>query len=286
MMTGINNCGILGGDRRQIALAEQLAAAGFQGYICGFDGVTFTGNVHKTTLGEMIRLCNIIVLPLPVTDDGKHLKMDFSEKKIVLNDEFAEKMRGKRVIGGMMDRLYRTSSVWKQIQTDDYSVREEFAVRNAVPTAEGAIEIAMREYSGTVSGSRCLVAGFGRVGKVLSRMLHGLGAEVTVSARKPADIAWIKSCGYHSVQTENIGGGEYDIIFNTIPALIFDRPVLSSLSGCSLLIDLASAPGGVDYSAAEDTGIRALLAPSLPGRVAPKTAGAIILDTVCHIMEE
>ncbi len=168
----------------------------------------------------------------------------------------------------------------------DYYTREEFAVRNAVPTAEGAVEIAMREYPGTVSGSRCLVAGFGRVGKTLARMLLGIGAQVTVAARKPADLAWIESLGCHPIQTAQIGGGDYDMIFNTIPAMIFNRHVLSELRGCSLLVDLASAPGGVDFEAAEKIGIKAILAPSLPGRVAPKTAGEIIRDTVCCMMGE
>lgn len=286
-MTNVITFGVLGGDRRQISLAESLVLNGYEVYACGFDQTDFTADVKKAALDEIVLKCRIVILPLPVTDDGIHLKMDFCEEKIVLDDAFAEQMRGKRVFGGMMERLYRTSAVWKEIDTADYYTREEFAVRNAVPTAEGAIEISMREYPGTVSGSRCLVAGFGRVGKVLAWMLRGIGANVTVSARRPADLAWIESYGYHSVLTARIGFEErYDLIFNTIPAMIFNRRVLSELRGCSLLVDLASAPGGVDFEAAEKIGIKAILSPSLPGRVAPKTAGEIIRDTVCHMMGE
>ena len=119
-------------------------------------------------------------------------------------------------------------------------------------------------------------------------MLRGIGAEVTVSARKSADLAWVESYGYAPVKTAGIGEKEerFDVIFNTVPALIFTRSVLSKLRGCSLIVDLASAPGGVDFDAAEKIGIRAILAPSLPGRVAPRTAGEIIRDTVCHMMGE
>lgn len=286
-MTSRLTFGVLGGDRRQIALAESLVLNGYEVYACGFDRTDFAADVKKGSLDDVARECGIVILPLPVTDDGVFLKMDFCEDKITLDDSFAEQMRGKRVFGGMMERLYRTSAAWKEIDTADYYTREEFAVRNAVPTAEGAVEIAMREYAGTISGSRSLVAGFGRVGKVLARMLRGIGAEVTVSARKPADLAWIESYGYRPLLTADIGGGEpYDLIFNTIPAKIFNRRVLSGLRGCSLLVDLASAPGGVDFDAAEKIGIKAILAPSLPGRVAPKTAGEIIRDTVCHMMGE
>lgn len=279
------NIGVLGGDNRQIYLAESLVRDGYEVCACGFERAEFSAGVQKTSLEELADACGIIILPLPVTIDGVTLKAEYAEGRILLDDAFAEKMRGKRVFGGMMDRLYSTSEVWQEIDAADYYTRGEFTVKNAVPTAEGAIEIAMKEYVGTVSGSRCLVAGFGHVGKVLARMLLGIGAQVTVAARKPEDLAWIETIGCSAVQTAQIGGG-YDLVFNTIPAMIFSRHLLSSLRGCSLLVDLASAPGGVDFEAAEKIGIHAILCPSLPGRVAPKTSGEIIRDTVYCMMEE
>ena len=277
--------GVLGGDSRQIYLAESIVRDGYEVCACGFEQADFSAGVKKTSLEELTDACGVIILPLPVTIDGITLKAEYSDGRILLDDSFAEKMRGKRVFGGMMDRLYSTSEIWQEIDASDYYTREEFTVKNAVPTAEGAVEIAMREYVGTVSGSRCLVAGFGRVGKTLARMLQGIGAKVTVSARKPEDLAWIETLGCTAIQTAQIGGG-YDMIFNTIPAMIFNRHVLSSLRGCALLVDLASAPGGVDFEAAEKIGIRAILVPSLPGRVAPKTSGEIIRDTVYCMMGE
>lgn len=279
------NIGVLGGDNRQIYLAESLVRDGYEVCACGFEQAEFSVGVQKTSLEELTDACGIIILPLPVTIDGVTLKAEYSDGRILLDDAFAEKMRGKRVFGGMMDRLYSTSEIWQEIDSADYYTRGEFTVKNAVPTAEGAIEIAMKEYVGTVSGSRCLVAGFGHVGKVLARMLLGIGAKVTVAARKPEDLAWIETIGCSAVQTAQIGGG-YDLVFNTIPAMIFSRHVLSSLRGCSLLVDLASAPGGVDFEAAEKIGIHAILCPSLPGRIAPKTSGEIIRDTVYCMMEE
>lgn len=92
-------------------------------------------------------------------------------------------------------------------------------VCNAVPTAEGAIEIAMREYLGTINNSKCLITGYGRIGKVLAKMLQGLGAKVYVSARRKESLAWIKLNGYIPIDNNNlINSGEYDLIFNTVPA--------------------------------------------------------------------
>ncbi len=278
--------GVLGGDGRQIAMAESIAADGFSVYAFGFDDVEFHEMIRKSELEEVVKNCESIILPLPVTSDGIHLKTDYSKKQIVLDDNFAELLLEKQVFGGKMGLLFQTSRQWDRINTHDYSLREEFAVRNAVPTAEGAIEIAMREYPGTLNGSRCLVAGYGRIGKVLSRMLYGIGARVTVSARKQADLAWIRSCGYSPILTEQVGAGNYDIIFNTIPYSVFDRSVLKKMQCDPLIIDLASLPGGVDRQAAKELDLHLIQALALPGKVAPKAAGEIIKETIYHILKE
>lgn len=286
-MIDINSFGVLGGDKRQIALAESIAADGYLVYAVGFDNIEFSEDVKKSSLIEAVQKCQNIILPLPVTNDGKYLNMAYSDHKVVLDSEFAELMRSRQVFGGMMGKLYQTSEVWESIDTYDYYTREEFAVHNAVPTAEGAIEIAMHEYQGTISGSHCLVVGFGRVAKVLSWMLRGIGADVTVSARKQSDLAWIKSYGYEPVTTEEICEKEpYDIIFNTAPAMIFNRRLLSKFRSNPLMIDLSSMPGGVDFEAAAKLGLKVIHALSLPGKVAPKKAGEIIKNTIYNIMEE
>ncbi len=286
-MIDINSFGVLGGDKRQIALAESIASDGYTVYALGFDDVEFSGDVKKSSLDDLLAKCENIILPLPVTSDGIHLNMVYSNEKIVLNDSFAEGMRSKQVFGGMMGKLYQTSEIWDSIDTYDYYTQEEFAVRNAVPTAEGAIEIAMHEFPGTINGSKCLVVGFGRIGKTLSRMLRGIGAKVSVSARKQADLAWIESYDYTSVKTEDIWEKEqYDIIFNTAPAMIFNRRLLSKMRTNPIIIDLSALPGGVDFEAAEKFDIKAIHALSLPGKVAPKTAGEIIKNTIYNMMEE
>ena len=119
-MADLKAMGVVGGDGRQIALAESLVSGGFEVYACGFDRVRFANGVRKASLDEVAERCDVVILPLPVTDDGKTLKTDYGEDKIVLDDGFAGKMRGKRVFGGMMQRLYRTSGIWQEIEADDY----------------------------------------------------------------------------------------------------------------------------------------------------------------------
>lgn len=279
--------GIIGGDIRQTALAGSILKDGNAVYACGFDKAELVAGVKKADADETINKCDNIILPLPVTNDGKYLKMDLTNEKILLNDDFALKLQGKRVFGGMTEKLKKTSRFWNTVNIYDYFKIEEFEVENAVPTAEGAIETAMREFEGTIHGSRCLVAGFGRIGKTLAYMLSGIGADVTVSARKRSDLAWIKTYGYKPVLTYGIcKTGQYDIIFNTIPALVFDKILLERINKNTLIIDLASSPGGVDLKSARKAGIKIITALSLPGKVAPKTAGEIIKNVIYNIISD
>ena len=279
--------GIIGGDMRQVALAESILCDGNDVYACGFEKAELAGGVKRAGIAETVSKCDNIILPIPVTDDGKYLKMDYANKKILLNDDFAIKLHGKKVFGGMTEKLKKTSGLWDAVKLYDYSNIEEFAIENAVPTAEGAIETAMRAFNGTVHGSKCLVAGFGRVGKTLAYFLRGIGADVTVSARKRSDLSWIRTYGYKPVLTYGIcKTGQYDIIFNTIPAMVFDKILLERINRNTLIIDLASSPGGVDLESARKAGIKTITALSLPGKVAPRAAGETIKNVIYNIISD
>ena len=159
---------------------------------------------------------------------------------------------------------------------------------NAVPTAEGAVQIALEELPIALHGARVLVLGFGRVGKLTAHRMRALGARVSVAARKWADLAWADAYGY---APEPMGGLDgylcpYDLVVNTVPARVLDRRRLAELKPGCLVIDLASKPGGVDLEAAGELGVQTIWALSLPGKVAPVTAGAAIRDTIYHILDE
>ncbi|MCL1820780.1 MAG: dipicolinate synthase [Oscillospiraceae bacterium] len=168
----------------------------------------------------------------------------------------------------------------------EYSVYSTFP--NAVPSAEGAVQLAMEQTEHTLHGSVCLIIGYGRIGKVLARQMTALGAKVTVSARKTEDFCWCDACGYNIADTRALDGalGGYDIIYNTVPHMILDDKHLSQIKPGALVIDLASNPGGVDFAAAKRRGVNCHWALSLPGKVAPESAAAIVRNTVYQIVKE
>ena len=146
----------------------------------------------------------------------------------------------------------------------------------------------MEELPITLHGMRAAVLGFGRVANILSHKLAALGVSVTVFARKIHARAWARAYGYGAEEVDAISAhiAEYDCVFNTVPRVVIDSAVLGKMRRDTLIIDLASKPGGVDYIRARECGIKAIPALSLPGRVAPDTAGGYIADTVMNIIRE
>ena len=279
---------IIGGDLRFAYLAGQLADDGCKVITAGLDDTSLppcvTGCSHAA---QAISLADCVILPMPVSTDGRWLNAPLSRLPIPLETIYDALCRGQLVVGGALSDRITEELKSRDARVFDYLQREELAIHNAVPTAEGALQLAMEELPITVSGSRCLITGYGRIGQALSRLLIGLGAEVTVVARSCAGRARADTQGCRAAGLELLSlPPAYDVIFNTVPSLLFDRAVLSRTESSTLLIDLASRPGGIDFNAAADYGIKTIWALSLPGRVAPKTAGQIIKTTVLNILRE
>jgi dipicolinate synthase subunit A len=162
------------------------------------------------------------------------------------------------------------------------------AILNAIPTAEGAIQIAMEELPVTINGIKALVLGFGRIGKLLCKSLQGLGAVVCTDSVNSVEAAWIRGYGYGHVRLEDLESrlSWAELIYNTVPSLILSRERLKLLNPGCIVIEIASKPGGIDLSAARELGVNVIQAPSLPGKVAPVTSARCIRETVYNILNE
>lgn len=284
-MPMINTFGVIGGDERMKYLTQSIAADGYPVCVCGLEKLGTCRGAAECDLPQLAAKSSVILLPLPATKDGLFLNAPYAENEIRLDDDFARFFMHKTVCGGMLQRLTASSSLWREIEPEDYYRREELAVGNAIPTAEGAVGIAIREYPGTINGAKCLITGFGRIGKNLAIILRGMGAEVFCAARKKADLMQMRAFGVQPLTYREIGR-RFDLIFNTVPAKVLTSPVLMQQTRDTLIIELASAPGGTDLKRAEELHLHVIDAPSLPGRVAPKTAAEYIKEAVYNILEE
>lgn len=287
-MKTIGSFAVIGGDLRSTYLAGALAEEGSRVISSGFDSAELPPGVTAcTNVTQAIGLADCVILPLPVSTDGIHVNAPFSRVPIPLKTVIQAAREDQLILGGQISEELRRDLSQRGLSVGDYFNREELTVLNAVPTAEGAIQLAMEELPITLADAQCLITGYGRIGRVLSQMLSALHTEVTVAARRPSDRAWAQAQGCRVIELERLSGKtRYDVIFNTIPHKVFDRELLEQLDNNTLIIDLASRPGGVDFNAAAQLRLKTIWALSLPGRVAPKSAGIIIKQTILNMIKE
>ena len=282
------NFWVVGGDMRQAKLAELLSADGHTVHTYALEELGPLAGVHAAEdLGEA-ELADCVVLPLPAAGEGGRLNAPLSGAAHPMEEVLAALRPGQVVCAGRVDPATAALAEGRGLTLHDYFTREELAVANAVPTAEGAIQIAMEELPITLHGARVLVIGYGRLGRALAPRLSALGARVSVAARKYAALAWAESFNWGTERIGQLAGWlcGYDLVVNTVPAPVLGEAELEELKPDCLVIDLASKPGGVDFAAAARLGRKVVWALSLPGKTAPVTAGRAIQTAIYNILSE
>ena len=271
---------VVGGDDRELYLIPELQKLGAYIIGVGFEkappikGLTLADN-----LLEAVNQADVLLFPMFGTDERGQVKAKYGNSPIVLNKEVLQAIPARvPLFIGWARQALKSIADMMGLRIIETAFLPEISILNSIPSAEGAIQMAMEATSITIHGSESFVIGLGRTGWTIARMLLGIGAHVTGIARKPADLARAAEMGIKPVHISDLEEkiGTAEIVFNTAPALILDRVVLEKMSRDAVIIDLASIPGGTDFEYAQMLGIKALLAPGLPGIVAPKTAGKIL----------
>lgn len=275
---------LIGGDNRQLYIADYLEKYG--------------KNVSVYALPEKNRKCiknlkaevgnyDALIFPLPVTKDNKH-PFSIVPVKETLDEIISCITADQLVFAGMAGKGFEAKIKSKGVRIFDYFKREDVTVMNTVPTVQGILKVLFENIDYTVHSCRCAVFGYGRVAKVTADTLAKLGADVTVCVRKGSDVALARVNGMKGCSISDFYrvAHEFDIIINTVPSAVIDRSILENVKKDCLIIDVASAPFGTDFATAYEFGINAIQCSSLPGKVAPKTAGKIIADGIINILKE
>lgn len=280
---------VVGGDARQAILASLMHADGHAVSVGALERHSFEPDIQSIPeLKTGLQGFDVVILPMPVQTGDGMLNAPLSNAPQPLGSLLDSMKPGALVLAGAVPFAVHARAVRNHLRLTDYLTRDELAIRNAVPTAEGAIQIAMEQTDVTLHGLPVLVIGHGRIGSLLARRLAALGAKVTVSARSCRDFALIESEGLAAADTRQLALvlHKFPLVFNTVPAAVLGMQELAKLPEKALVIDLASQPGGVDPSAEPPRGIRIIHALSLPGKVAPVTASVAVRDTVYAILGE
>lgn len=259
--------------------------------IAGFDRLDtpFSGVVKAEWLPEILTDADALMLPAVGTDDDGVIPTLFTDRELKLTDaHLAATPKTTKIITGMAKPFLRKLCDKHQLELIELFERDDVAIYNSIPTAEGALMMAIQHTDITIHGSNCIVLGLGRTGFTMARTLQALGAHVKVGVRRDETFARAFEMGFEPFYMPELArhAGNIDLIFNTIPTMIVTAQVIAQLPLRACIIDLASKPGGTDFRFAEKRGIKAMLAPGLPGIVAPKTAGRIIANSLTQIFLE
>jgi dipicolinate synthase subunit A len=282
---------IIGGDARQLEIIRKLTELDAKLSLIGFEQLdhAFTGATKEKMAEVNFSQLDAIILPVAGTGLDGHVDTIFSNEKVTLLEEMLMKTPSHCVVFSGISNSYLTG-ITERANRGLVKLfnRDDVAIYNSIPTVEGTIMMAIQHTDFTIHGSNVTVLGLGRVGMSVARTFHLLGAKVKVGARKTEHIARITEMGLTPFHLDEVSQWvrDSDICINTIPHPIVTASVISKMPAHTLIIDLASKPGGTDFRYAEKRGIKALLAPSLPGIVAPKTAGNILANVLTQLLQE
>jgi len=279
---------IVGGDKRSIALAEMLFRLGHKVKMYGFINYERETSMQCKNMYEAILEAEYIIGPTPCSHNGGVLNAPFHNTAILVEDLFRLIKPSQIFMAGYMKPEVLALAEKFGIQAIDLLSREELLVKNAIPTAEGAIKIAIEETDITLHGSQMMIIGYGRIGTVLGGMLRGMGAMVSAVVNSSHAAALAASSGHNVIFYEEMDAylQKADVIFNTVPEILIDKRNMKHIPKSTLIVDLASPPYGVDVNDARDFCLKVMFTNSLPGKIAPVTTAGYILETINHIISE
>lgn len=193
---------VIGGDLRQRCLLRQLRGLGFPASAYRVPDAEDSA----PDLSGCLRGANVLILPMPAGGG------------VPLADILDAAEPGALICGGMLDPAEALLQA-RGISFYDYAKDEALLLQNAELTAEAALALLLERLPGPLAGSRILLCGFGRIGKLLARKLKALGADVTVSARKVQALELARILGYRRVTAGSWADApaQYDGIVNTVP---------------------------------------------------------------------
>jgi dipicolinate synthase subunit A len=288
MLTGIH-IAIVGGDARQTEVIRILSEMDAGVKLYGFDNLQCNiSGVSKHDF-EPVAFCDVdaMILPAVGTDQSGIVESIYTSNELLLTREHIHQLPKHAVVyTGLAQPHLKKLCSHEDIKLVELFERDDVAIFNSIPTAEGAIMLAIQHTDFTIHSSNCIVLGMGRTGLTMARVLKALGAHVKIGVNKSEQYARAIEMGFRPFYTNDLVSevDEVDLIFNTIPSMIVTAQVIAHIPNQAVIIDLASKPGGTDFRFAEKRGIRAMLAPGLPGIYAPKTAGQIIARVLSQLI--
>ncbi len=269
---------VVGGDLRMLEHMRQARAAGaivqHYGHVPGADEAA--GSPAAPSLKEAIRGARIISCPIPGVGVDGSLYAKYTNEKLLLTTDILK--------GAADDALMMTYQPTPQliewakgtsVEVLPYGEDDELCILHAIPTAEGAIKVAVENTDETLLGMKVLCIGMGRIGGSVAQAFAAMKSLVTVTARNPSQLARARTTGVEIIPLDQILDhlNQFSLIVSSSSGRVVTRAMIERIRPDALIMDLCSPPGSVDFDAAKELGRRVIWARAQAG-TAPKTAGA------------
>ncbi len=276
---GKRKIAFLGGDKREILVMQRLAEKEYELMAFAVPPTLLPSEIgFAESAQEALKGADAVILPVCGLGPDGYLANLLDDPVYVEKEDFALTKPEAALFCGVPGKVLPQLAAELSLRLISVMELPQVAEPLAAATAEGALAIAISMGEGMLAGSLCVIVGYGRIGRELALRLRALGAKVTVVNRGEERAAQASQDGFTVTDWTALSAscGQAEYVFNTAPALIFDKTLLQDLHRDVVLLDLASAPGGVDWSEAALQGIRAVQATGLPGKYSPRFAGEIL----------
>lgn len=278
---------VIGGDLRLSYLAGELAAKGCR--VCHYALCHSLSQISAAerfmpaaSLEAAVNSATCVVCPIPFSKDQVILNQSGIKKNIYLKQMIPLLSAGQHFFAGCIPDEFNKEASKKGVFVFDFMEDASLAYFNTIATAEGVLCEAIRFSPVNLHKSRCAVLGYGKCGRTLTNSLKGMSCHVSVAADPPEELAMAALLADEAMRINAALSGieAYDFIFNTIPAVTLTRDVLLRVKPSAVILDIASAPGGVDFAAANELSVHAKSCPGLPGTYAPLSSAKAMLASI------
>jgi dipicolinate synthase subunit A len=269
---------MVGGDRREQEIARQAVATGatVRAYAIPWPEEGIPGLIRAGSIDEALDGADFALFPIPgIAPDGAlHAPAAAPERVIPTREALARMRQPAHIILGWADGNLNAHCDALGIERHEYEWDRELMLLRAPAIIEGMLRLIIENTEITIHRARIVQVGQGAIGSLATRTLIGLGARVHVVARSGEQRAAAIAAGAEASPLESLPDllSTADIVLASVPARLLARPLLERVNRAALVLDLSAPPGGVDWDAAKDLGLKAIWGRALGNR-APVTVG-------------
>lgn len=202
------------------------------------------------------------------------------------NETLVNDMPGSiTIFGGAIAPEFKTIFENKNIKYLNIMLNEDFVLKNATLTAEGMLCDLILNTPSSMYEQNILIIGSGRVAKAVGYLFLKLGLNFDFAMRNEKEYnltkLFAKKCYLGEEYKEHLK--DYDVVINTVPAVIFTQEDTNKFKKGCYVFELASKQC---LEGVKTQNLNYVLCPALPSKYTAKSAANLIIELVDNYLEK